>query len=87
MGLPKGDILARLSRFWTHDSTFTAGQLCRGQSSIMTVGHHDAPLPFNLTELDRQILAQTDEQFKAHTWNELKQIIGKLPRRNARRQG
>ena len=45
---------------------------------MMTVGAQDAPLPFNLTDLDRQILAQTDEQFEPHTWDELRQIIGKL---------
>jgi hypothetical protein len=47
----------------------------------MTVGAQDAPLPFNLTDLDRQILAQTDEEFHPHSWDELKQIIGKLFRR------
>jgi hypothetical protein len=44
----------------------------------MTVGAQDAPLPFNLTDLDRQILAQTDEEFHPHSWDELKQIIGEL---------
>lgn len=43
----------------------------------MKLGSQDAPLPFNLTELDRQILAQTDDEFHAHSWEELKQIIGK----------
>ncbi|KPI39291.1 N-acetylglucosamine-induced protein 1 [Cyphellophora attinorum] len=41
----------------------------------MTIGTQDAPLPFNLTDLDRQILAQTDEEFHAHSWDELKEII------------
>lgn len=45
----------------------------------MAVGAQDAPLPFNLTDLDREILAQTDEQFQPHTWEELRQIIGKFP--------
>jgi hypothetical protein len=42
----------------------------------MTVETQDAPLPFNLTALDRQILAQTDEEFHNHTWDELRDIIG-----------
>ena len=32
---------------------------------------------FPLTEKDHQVLCQTDEQFKPHTWGELTQIIGK----------
>jgi hypothetical protein len=42
----------------------------------MTIGTQDAPLPFNLTALDRQILAQTDEEFHSHSWDELRDIIG-----------
>ncbi|KAL1954559.1 hypothetical protein VTO42DRAFT_1070 [Malbranchea cinnamomea] len=34
------------------------------------VGH-----PFPLTDLDRQILAQTDEEYQYHSWNELKELI------------
>lgn len=45
----------------------------------MAIGAQEAPLPFNLTDLDRQILAQTDEEFHPHSWDELKQIIGKSP--------
>jgi hypothetical protein len=45
--------------------------------AVMTIGQQDAPLPFNLTDLDRQILAQTDDEFQPHSWDELKQIIGK----------
>lgn len=33
--------------------------------------------PFPLTELDRWILQQTDEEFKKHSWDELKKVIGK----------
>ncbi len=44
----------------------------------MTIGRQDAPLPFALTPLDRLILAQKDEDFHAHTWEELKEIIGRL---------
>jgi hypothetical protein len=32
---------------------------------------------FNLTSLDHQLLAMTDEEFAYHDWNELKDIIGK----------
>ena len=34
------------------------------------------PLPFELNDTDRQVLAQTDEEFHLQTWEELKQIIG-----------
>ena len=34
------------------------------------------PLPFNLTDLDRKILSQTDEEYEPHSWEELKRIIG-----------
>lgn len=32
--------------------------------------------PFHLTELDRQLLAMTDEEFEAHDWDNLRDIIG-----------
>lgn len=35
----------------------------------------DAPFP--LTDTDRWVLSQTDEEFHLHDWDELKQIIGK----------
>ena len=31
---------------------------------------------FPLTELDKKVLSQTDEEFEAHGWEELKKIIG-----------
>lgn len=34
--------------------------------------------PFNLTALDRQLLAMTDEEFVAHDWHELRDIIGEI---------
>jgi hypothetical protein len=37
----------------------------------------DEPPPFSLTELDKWILAQTDEDFKKHDWENLKEVIGK----------
>ncbi len=33
--------------------------------------------PFPLTEVDRWVLSQTDEEFHLHNWEELKEIIGK----------
>ena len=35
--------------------------------------------PFPLTELDKIGLKQKDEDFQLHTWDALKEIIGKLP--------
>lgn len=35
----------------------------------------DAPFP--LTDVDKWVLSQTDEEFKKHGWEELKEIIGK----------
>lgn len=34
----------------------------------------DAPFP--LTDVDKWILSQTDEEFKLHDWDDLKTIIG-----------
>lgn len=33
-------------------------------------------VPFNLTELDREVLAQTDEEFRPNDWEDLKKIVG-----------
>src|SRR5688500_14509326 len=33
---------------------------------------------FPLTEVDRWVLSQPDEEFQLHTWTDLKDIIGKL---------
>ena len=32
--------------------------------------------PFHLTDLDREILAQTDEEYQYHDWKELKELLG-----------
>ena len=42
----------------------------------MTGSANGEPLPFDLTETDRQNLAQGDAQFKPLAWNDLKEIIG-----------
>jgi hypothetical protein len=48
----------------------------RDKSEILDVKDEDAPFP--LTELDRIGLNQKDEDFKLHTWDDLKQIIGTI---------
>ena len=42
----------------------------------MPIGPQDAALPFPLTPLDRLVLSQTDEEYEAHTWEGLKEVIG-----------
>ncbi|PWY71690.1 hypothetical protein BO70DRAFT_365091 [Aspergillus heteromorphus CBS 117.55] len=37
----------------------------------------EEPPAFNLTEVDRQVLAQTDEEFILHDWEDLKSIIAR----------
>lgn len=47
---------------------------------------HDAPfLPeeiesagWNLTDVDRMLLKQTDEEYEPHDWEELKAIVGEF---------
>ena len=39
----------------------------------------EEPPPFPLTAVDRATLAQTDDEFVPHTWEELKSIIGMGP--------
>ena len=46
-----------------------------GSQQINTNANVDG-LPFNLTDVDRATLAQTDEEFIPHSWEELKDIIG-----------
>ena len=46
----------------------------------MTMGNIEKPepTPFRLTALDRQLLAMTDEEFVAHDWDNLRDIIGEI---------
>jgi hypothetical protein len=37
-----------------------------------------ADSPFPLTDTDRWVLSQTDEEFHLHDWEELKVIIGEF---------
>lgn len=34
--------------------------------------------PFPLTELDRMVLSQTDEEYVKHDWEDLKRVIGEI---------
>lgn len=34
--------------------------------------------PFPLTELDKQVLSQTDEEYTYHSWDELRSLIRTL---------
>lgn len=34
-----------------------------------------AEMPFPLTEVDKWVLSQTDEEFTYHTWDELHRLI------------
>ena len=44
----------------------------------VTVTPSGQTLPFNLTDLDREVLAQTDEEFEPHDWEDLKAIVREL---------
>lgn len=43
-----------------------------------------APPVFHLTDRDKVILAQTDEEYHFQTWDEVKTIIGTTPQPRAR---
>lgn len=52
---------------WSHvaaDNDFQMGENTREE------------VPFPLTEVDKWVLSQTDEEFKYHTWDELRHLIG-----------
>lgn len=36
----------------------------------------DQEPPFPLTDVDKWVLSQTDEEFKRHNWDELREILG-----------
>lgn len=46
------------------------------ETSAVAVPSEEAPFP--LTDADRWVLSQTDEEFKKHDWEDLKQVIGEL---------
>ena len=47
-----------------------------GDEEKIEIDANQSPLPFNLTDLDREVLSQTDEEYVPHGWEELKGIIG-----------
>lgn len=49
-------------------------------SSTMGENPPDEEAPFPLTDVDRWVLSQTDEEFHKHDWEELRTIIGKFPK-------
>lgn len=47
------------------------------EEGVSAPGHVDAEdSPFPLTETDRWVLSQKDEDFHLHDWDELRHIIG-----------
>lgn len=42
------------------------------QDAAQAVEEH----PFPLTDVDRWVLSQTDEEYQKHSWDELKDIVG-----------
>lgn len=38
-----------------------------------------ADAPFPLTEVDKWVLSQSDEDYKLHDWDDLRHIIGECP--------
>lgn len=42
----------------------------------MAANPNPEPPPFVLTDMDREVLSQTDDEFAFHDWDNLKDIIG-----------
>jgi hypothetical protein len=47
-----------------------------GDNKEEIIGKKEEEAPFPLTDVDRWVLSQTDEEFKYHDWEELQEIIG-----------
>lgn len=47
-----------------------------GDNHEQIIGEKEEEAAFPLTDIDRWVLSQTDEEFKYHDWEELKEIIG-----------
>jgi hypothetical protein len=45
-----------------------------GEQSMDTI---DEP-PFPISDADKRVLAQTDEEYRHHTWEDLQDIIGAI---------
>lgn len=44
--------------------------------AITAKDNEEPPFPIPLTDVDRWVLSQTDEEFHYHDWDELRRIIG-----------
>ena len=74
--------------FTSHPSAFSRVKrsllLLQTSMSEAHKNHNDggddeyADVPFELTELDRTILKQTDEEFTYHDWEDIKNIVGRI---------
>jgi hypothetical protein len=43
----------------------------------LSIGTSPEEPPFPLTEVDKWVLSQTDEEFHCHDWEDLRKIIGR----------
>lgn len=60
----------RASHHWPHPPWL------KNEAKMPTSNIQTGPLPFEVNDMDRQILSQTDEEFRLHTWDDLKRVIG-----------
>lgn len=70
-----GLLAARSSR---KDSPYTINTPSLSSDMAPLLADQKDPVPFNLTDLDRETLGQTDEEFIPHDWEDLKSIIGRF---------
>lgn len=47
-------------------------------SLLLLIRMIEQEAPFPLTDVDKWVLSQTDEEFKYHDWDELREIISEL---------
>ena len=57
------------------EAIYAGRGIANKEPQVMSSGLHEAS-PFPLTTVDIHNLSLTDDEFKVHTWEELKQIIG-----------
>ena len=59
----------------THQTTINGIELSKmGENVIESAAPEETP--FHLTDVDKWVLSQTDETFKCHDWEELREILG-----------
>jgi hypothetical protein len=67
-------LTAATHRFGEAESTLIAKM---GDNNAEPSGNEvEKEPPFPLTEIDKWVLSQTDEEFHLHDWDELREIIG-----------